>query len=354
MVFERAEIIDHTNSYGMDMDECKEFCESLMTTQNALLVICNTKREARTLYEKICKSAKKEQWYICHLSTAMCQAHRLDVLDILQKKLRVLQKNLRKNKPVEKIVCISTQLVEAGIDFSFECVVRVLAGIDNLAQAAGRCNRSNEYGHKGKVYLINLKNENLSMLKEIVNSQNSTRAVLQYAKNNETGCLIGSDLTEIFYRNLFKENDIRRNMRYPISHEHDEVNLLDLLANKNPYVSIKEKTFMQQPFKTIGRNFQVFDDKTIDILVPYKDGEKLISELTEACERHLPIMAIKKLLYHTKRYSISIYQWQKEKLWDKGLLTALFDDRILVLMEKAYDKQGLLDITGQAVENYIL
>lgn len=353
-VFERAEIIDHTNPYGMDMDECKEFCESLMTTQNSLLVICNTKREARTLYEKICKSAEKEQWYVCHLSTAMCQAHRLDVLETLQEKLRVLQKGLNDNRPIEKIVCISTQLVEAGIDFSFECVVRVLAGIDNLAQSAGRCNRSNEYGHKGKVYLINLKNENLSMLKEIAAAQNSTRGVLYCVKDRKEENLTGSYATEMFYSNLFNEKDIERKMQYPIPDWNDEVNLLNLLANKNPCASKKEKTFLQQPFKTIGKKFQVFDDQTIDILVPYEEGKSLIKELNEAEERHMPVVALKNLFNQTKRFSICIYQWQKEKLSKNGYLTSLFEDRVFVLNENAYDKQGLVDMEEPTVEKYIL
>jgi CRISPR-associated endonuclease/helicase Cas3 len=352
-VFERAEIIDWTNPYGMDMGECKEFCESLMATQTSLLVICNTKSEARTLYEKLCKSAEKEQWYVCHLSTAMCQAHRLDVLSALQEKLRVLQSGLNRNRPIEKIVCISTQLVEAGIDFSFECVVRVLAGIDNLAQAAGRCNRGNEYGHKGKVYLINLKNENLSMLKEIVDAQNSTRGVLQYAKNGKKESLIGSYFTKMFYTNLFNEKDIRRKMRYPMPDWSDDVELLDLLANKNPYASKKEKTFLQQPFKTIGKNFKVFDDQTIDVLVPYKEGKFLIKELNEAVERDVPVVALKDLFNRTKRFSICIYQWQKEKLSNE-YLTSLFEDRVFVLNEAAYDKQGLVDLEEPTVEDYIL
>jgi CRISPR-associated endonuclease/helicase Cas3 len=283
----------------------------------------------------------------------MCQAHRLDVLSALQEKLRVLQSGLNRNRPIEKIVCISTQLVEAGIDFSFECVVRVLAGIDNLAQAAGRCNRGNEYGHKGKVYLINLKNENLSMLKEIVDAQNSTRGVLQYAKNGKKESLIGSYFTKMFYTNLFNEKDIRRKMRYPMPDWSDDVELLDLLANKNPYASKKEKTFLQQPFKTIGKNFKVFDDQTIDVLVPYKEGKFLIKELNEAVERDVPVVALKDLFNRTKRFSICIYQWQKEKLSNE-YLTSLFEDRVFVLNEAAYDKQGLVDLEEPTVEDYIL
>src|SRR5699024_10991224 len=62
--------------------------------------------------------------------------------------------------------CVSTQLIEAGVDISFETVIRSLAGLDSIGQAAGRCNRNAEY-KGGDVYVIRAKDENLSKLPEI-------------------------------------------------------------------------------------------------------------------------------------------------------------------------------------------
>jgi len=50
----------------------------------------------------------------------------------------------------EPVLFVSTQLVEAGVDVSFDEVIRDFAPMDSLVQAAGRCNRS--YGrNRGRV-----------------------------------------------------------------------------------------------------------------------------------------------------------------------------------------------------------
>lgn len=353
-VFERADIIDKTTPYGMELEELADFCSFCMKEQESLLVICNTKSEAQKMYEKMEVVAESEGWYICHLSTSMCQKHRMYVLEELQEKLFKLQEGLHNQNKTQKVLCISTQLVEAGVDFSFECVVRVLAGIDNLAQAAGRCNRSNEYDHKGKVYLINLKNENLSMLKEIVNAQNSTRNVLIDKSVEKEESLIGEWATKQFYHYLFQGKDVRRNIKYPIEN-YGVLFLADLLANKNEYTHKNEYSFLQQPFKTAGKKYQVFDDQTFDVLVPYEDGKVLIESLRDMEENEFFLPALEQIIKKVKRYTISIYQWQKDKLWEEGLLDSLFEDRLLILNERAYDSMyGLNPGAEQSVEDYIL
>ena len=66
----------------------------------------------------------------------MCPAHRTDVLDRIRAALAT-------GDPCR---VVSTQLVEAGVDIDFPVVFRSIAGVDSIAQAAGRCNREGKTG----------------------------------------------------------------------------------------------------------------------------------------------------------------------------------------------------------------
>ncbi len=93
------------------------------------------------MYEKI-KSNTKDGVY--HLSAAMCPAHRTERIDVIKGKI----------KNDEKCIVVSTQLIEAGVNIDFPVVYREIAGLDSIAQAAGRCNRERKIKEGGKVYLF--------------------------------------------------------------------------------------------------------------------------------------------------------------------------------------------------------
>ncbi|GHS96953.1 CRISPR-associated helicase/endonuclease Cas3 [Synergistales bacterium] len=102
-----------------------------------VLCIVNTRSHARKLFAL---SSDGEGLY--HLSAAMCPVHRTKVLNEIKKRLKAGQ----------KCVVVSTQLIEAGVNIDFPYVYRAAAGIDSIAQAAGRCNREGELrDEKGKL-----------------------------------------------------------------------------------------------------------------------------------------------------------------------------------------------------------
>jgi len=333
--FHRYEIVDCVDPYGKDLDEIASFGFDILENHKALLVVCNTKSEARQIYEEVVKLNMNPQCEIFHLSTSMCKEHRMKVLRNITTTLSFIQRNKSTNK---RIICISTQLVEAGIDFSFDAVIRLLAGLDNLAQAAGRCNRSNEYGTLGHVYLVNIKNESrfLSNLPEIIAAQNAT---VQTIKSQYEGELIGTSAIKNFYRYKFKEliNQKRDLLLYPINTSQYENNiyLAELLEENKMLYSEKNKEFLlSQPFKYVGERFSVFSEDSVDVLVPYGDGVKIIEKLREIHKYRLPLELTRELIKQSNAFTVTIFENELKALgqW----IEPLFDGRIYVLSENLY------------------
>lgn len=109
-----------------------------------VLAIVNTRRHARDLAAMLPAEGTE------HLSALMCAQHRSDVIARIRKRLAVRAEG-RDTTPLR---VISTQLVEAGVDLDFPVVYRALAGLDAIAQAAGRCNREGSLPGRGEVHVF--------------------------------------------------------------------------------------------------------------------------------------------------------------------------------------------------------
>ncbi|MFP3380561.1 CRISPR-associated helicase/endonuclease Cas3, partial [Bacillus sp. SIMBA_069] len=90
---------------------------------------------------------------------------------------RILSEVTQNLKEGNKIICISTQLIEAGVDVSFDCVIRSLAGLDSVAQAAGRCNRHGEKDIQN-VYVIDHGDEKLDRLRGSKEGKQGSKKIL--------------------------------------------------------------------------------------------------------------------------------------------------------------------------------
>lgn len=97
------------------------------------------KSEAAYLYEAL---SRRYGPIVSICPAAMCMAHRRIVLNNLQAVLDDLKSTPQTSG--KKVICVSTQVIEAGIDISFERVIRLSAGMDSVIQSAGRCNRNGE------------------------------------------------------------------------------------------------------------------------------------------------------------------------------------------------------------------
>jgi CRISPR-associated endonuclease/helicase Cas3 len=105
-----------------------------LAAHDCVLAIVNTRDDAAELLAAIDAATGEPA---LHLSAAMCGQHRADVIAEIRARLAARLEG----RDARSLRVISTQLVEAGVDIDFPVVYRALAGLDSIAQAAGRCNR---------------------------------------------------------------------------------------------------------------------------------------------------------------------------------------------------------------------
>lgn len=342
--FKRVDIIDRVTDERFDEGKLVGFIEDKLEEVNNLLIILNTKKVVKDLYEAL--KEKYSEGTVFHLSTSMCPNHRTDILDQVKEKLE--------NK--EPVICVSTQLIEAGVDVSFECVIRSLAGLDSIAQAAGRCNRHGK-DEMRPVYVVNYEEENLKFLKEIVLGQNITRKMLKDLRVDESahgGSILSMPAMNYYFKYFYTEREV--DLDYPIKGmNHTMIELLMAEGRKNSlataYKSTVDKSIPQMlnnSYQTAARNFEVIDSPTTSIIVPYGDGKGEGKDLIATLNGAATIEDLSKIFQKAQRFSISVYSYQLDLLNNSGSLTTLFDDQVYALVDGAYDKEYGLNIEGDS------
>jgi len=327
----RTCIKDSTVPGGYSTDTLQQFVLDKFSNEGNCLVILNTKKDAAKLFcslENYIQANPQVQIELIHLSTAMCPAHRLD-------KIKAIKERKQKNT-----LCISTQLIEAGVDLSFGCVIRAIAGLDSIAQAAGRCNRNGEDPNGKNVYIVNIAEENLSKLPDIKCGADITYRILA----ESTSDLLLPIAIERYYKEYFHKQ--KSQMSYAVN---EAGNLYDLLSINQKGIGAYQNRggtnppALWQAFQTAGNLFSVMERRTISVLVPYADGVELAEKYKRADVKRRNV-----LLRQIGRYSVSLFPYEIEKLDELGALT-LLDDDILTLDARYYSgKLGVIfDTSGE-------
>lgn len=109
-----------------------------VAAHDAVLTVVSRRADARELYARLKAQSPAGLW---HLSGLMCAQHRSDTIAAIKESLLARQRALMAGDEPYPVRVVSTQLIEAGVDIDFPVVFRALAGLDSIAQAAGRCNR---------------------------------------------------------------------------------------------------------------------------------------------------------------------------------------------------------------------
>lgn len=200
-----------------------------------VLCIVNNRRHARALYEAIadCPGA-------CHLTTLMYAKHRSQVLSEVRQRLR------------DGLSCrlVSTSLIEAGVDVDFPTVLRAEAGLDSIAQAAGRCNREGRRALvDSQVLVFAPENEQWSPPHELKQFAQAAREVLRQYPDD---CLSIAAIERYFHLLYWQRG----------SRALDESNLLGL---------IEKGRLDGLPFETLAREFRMIDSIQMPVIIARDD-----------------------------------------------------------------------------------
>lgn len=245
------------------------------------LVVVNRRQHARELHALLPAGT-------IHLSGQMCGAHRARVIDEIKRCLDA-------GKPVR---VVSTQLVEAGVDIDFPVVYRAIAGLDSLAQAAGRCNREGKLD-RGRVVVF-------------VPPEPSPSGLLRYGEDASKNVLHKADVRQItcglqkrYFKRFFSRTSADK-------HGVGELLTRDAAAGK-------------VQFRTAAKKFRLIDDATLPVIVRYDSVESgkggRVDRLIEALRNSGPH---RWLMRELQPYVVQVYEHELNDLRKIGAVEEVY------------------------------
>ena len=272
------------------------------------LAIVNVRDHSNLLYEELLRTLNEKSLQaerVFHLSTRMCAAHRLRVLDEIRERLRA----------GESCHVVSTQLVEAGVDVDFPLVLRALAPLDSIVQAAGRADREGKLtaalGRPGGKVVVFLPEEHKLPPNEYKEAAGLTATIAGQATLDGGSVQVDSAaaIEEYFER------------YYGGSGTDLGETLVSLRKGLN--------------FATLAQEFEMISSRTRDVFVPDDtEAQKAIEELRATGQLYPRLRRI------LQRHIVGLSAWEFEKA--KGVIEQVpsaTDAEIWVAVDQAYDRQ---------------
>lgn len=258
---------------------------------------------------------------VLHLSTRLRPADRL--------RLIATAKELTKRG--HPFVTVSTQLVEAGVDISFDSVYRDLAPVDSIVQAAGRCNRSFERD-KGRVTVWWLESP-----------EEQTKTPAQAVYNKDVRLLPVAAKTLASVRTDDGELSESAVARTAVKEYYDRLKSQKDIG-KQEYVE-----YVDDARGDKLSNLSLIDQRqTVDILVCRTPDERALVESIRIANRKYEFDRLDRLLEQSKplRISVPIYRADSETAEAVGRLNKLLEDRNLYALDTRQHSSQFDDTTG--------
>ncbi len=229
---------------GEQSDE--QLAPRLIASEQVLMIV-NNRRHARTLYDMLNTQATPG---LFHLTTLMCAQHRREQLD-------AIRACLQRGDPCR---VISTSLIEAGVDIDFPLVLRAEAGLDSIAQAAGRCNRSGHRSAHESLVLV-FSTPQWSMPTELEACAAHMRTIFPKYQDDP----LSLEAIEDYFREIYWHENSQLDFHHILEQLHARGDTLDF------------------PFEKIAREYRLIESTMQTVIIPYNaTADALIQSLRHA------------------------------------------------------------------------
>lgn len=258
------------------VEEFVSFVSEKIKGKSSILVVLNTKKSSTEFFKLI--QEEKQEYRVYYLSTTLTPYHRKEVIAEIQKSIKT-----------KKVIVVSTQVIEAGVDLDFEIGFRDLAPLDSIIQTAGRVNR--HFFRKESVetlYVVSLKKESSQLLfgeyvyeKEYLEF---TKALLDEEKEEADF----ETLTELYFEKVKKYNQLKAQ------------SIEGIVNNLN--------------FKTLSTEFQIIEknDYTVPVFLEVNsDAKRYYKEYMENKSKLQEIEDYEERYHFSKEVA-----YKKRKLYD--------------------------------------
>jgi CRISPR-associated endonuclease/helicase Cas3 len=244
-----------------------------MREGHQVLTIVNSRRHARELF-----AALRGIDCSTHLSALMCPEHR-------SQRLASIRQRLRDNLAVR---LIATAVIEAGVDVDFRQVFRAMAGLDQIAQAAGRCNREGRWPtEQSTVTVFDPETPEPQYLRM---AASAARDVLR--RHSDPMSL---EAIEMYFRRIYWGRTLGG----------DGLDTHSILPRLH-----RKRADLLMPYESVARDMRLIPDGTEAIIIPWDDAARqLLAELEDADR-------VGHIARRLQRYVVTVYPKDFQRLRD--------------------------------------
>ena len=274
---------------------------SILSENQSVLVILNTIDDTKELCKKLQDELGTDELIL--LNTHFTPQHR-------KLKIYLAKRRLRQNK---RIIVVSTQLIEAGVDIDFPVLYRDFATVASIVQSAGRCNRNGKLDSFGRIKLFKLQRNGMPRCELIYRGRDSD--ILRLTKNSFTDMLYQEkDLIDVqreFFNNI--QSDLDWGIHIPPSNPTFKFDFIkdiqECQFNKiGKFQLIDKQLFGEEIQYYVPRNHK--DDKFEKLLELQND---LMELMKKKADRNLIRQKKKSIEIQIKRMSNQIVQIRLNK-----------------------------------------